>query len=198
MTDLLTLLERLKEHWREQGAPILESLQPGLGAAQMDELVAPLAISLPDEAREWWGWHNGVPAAAGRIRRRMTADHEFLSLEDAVAECLELRDIARRGGDQVQEGIFRSTWLPLAVTMSSPVVVCETAGDAHGPAPVYLLDWGGHETSHRVPAADSITEMVGYWLKGYEAGLYTYLPDAGYWYFDFDRERALLPGVRLL
>jgi cell wall assembly regulator SMI1 len=192
------MLERLKERWREQDAPILEALQPGLSDARMDELVAPLGISLPDEAREWWGWHNGVPGAAGRIKRRMTAIFEFLSLEDAVTECLELREIARSGGDQVAPGIFRPTWLPLAVTMSSPVAVCETAGDPHQPAPVYLLDWGGYESSHRVPAADSITEMVGYWLKGYEAGLYTYLPDKGRWYFDFDRERGLLPGVRLL
>jgi hypothetical protein len=50
------------------GAPIVDHLQPGLSDEQMDELTAPLGLSLPVEARRWWGWHDGVDPASARIQ----------------------------------------------------------------------------------------------------------------------------------
>ena len=56
------LLEQLAERWRRQRAPITEALSPGLDEEEMDALIAPLGLSLPVEARVWWGWHDGVAA----------------------------------------------------------------------------------------------------------------------------------------
>src|SRR4029079_2240941 len=41
--------------WRDHAAPLSGHLQPGLTSQEMDELAEPLGISLPAEARAWWG-----------------------------------------------------------------------------------------------------------------------------------------------
>jgi hypothetical protein len=58
-------IDRLVDALRQQGAPVVDLLAPGLSDRQMDELTAPLDIRLPDEARTWWGHYNGAPVRPG-------------------------------------------------------------------------------------------------------------------------------------
>ena len=58
------VLAELESRWQSQGAPIVSALRPGLSDDEMDRLTEPLGLSLPREAREWWGWHNGAPRPA--------------------------------------------------------------------------------------------------------------------------------------
>jgi len=60
------LLDRFEARLRGAGAPIVDAWAPGLTDAQIDELVRPLGIDLPKEARVWWRWHNGVDREASR------------------------------------------------------------------------------------------------------------------------------------
>jgi hypothetical protein len=53
------LLADLEAAWRSQGAEIAGLLAPGLGDEAMAALLQPLGLTLPEEARIWWGWHDG-------------------------------------------------------------------------------------------------------------------------------------------
>ena len=59
--DLLAQLER---QLRDRGAAVVDALAPGLPDDQIDELLLPIGIDLPDEARCWWHWQNGTRRGA--------------------------------------------------------------------------------------------------------------------------------------
>src|SRR4051794_27565273 len=64
-TELLT---KLAAHWRAVGAPIADHLRTGLTDTQMDEVTASIDVTLPLEARTWWGWSAGPVAGRGVVR----------------------------------------------------------------------------------------------------------------------------------
>jgi hypothetical protein len=55
------LIGRLIAALREQDVPMVDHLNPGLSEREMAALVAPLGITLPQEAAAWWGYADGVP-----------------------------------------------------------------------------------------------------------------------------------------
>ena len=62
MTTLLDrdLLDRLEARLRAAGSLIVDAWAPGLTDTQIDDLLQPLGIDLPEEARAWWRWHDGI------------------------------------------------------------------------------------------------------------------------------------------
>lgn len=81
------LLEVFESSLRAVGAPIVKHREPGLDDAAIDELIVPLDLQLPDEARVWWRWHNGtVPDTPGRERCIMPG-RDLLSPPDRVGWC---------------------------------------------------------------------------------------------------------------
>src|SRR4051812_33459285 len=73
MTDRLLdgdLLSQLEERWRSQGAAIADRLRPGLSSIEIDEVTAGSGLTLPTEAKTWWGWHDGaadLASGAGQL-----------------------------------------------------------------------------------------------------------------------------------
>jgi hypothetical protein len=62
----------------------------------MDELTDSIGITLPMEARTWWGWHDGAfPPRPGLAAAALGPQREFVPLEEAVQACVEIRDIMR-------------------------------------------------------------------------------------------------------
>ena len=47
-----------EDRLRSGGALIVDALAPGLTDAQIDELLHPAGVDLPEEARVWWRWHD--------------------------------------------------------------------------------------------------------------------------------------------
>jgi hypothetical protein len=171
-----SLLEQLESAWREQGAEIAGVLAPGLSGPEIDELVAPLGLHLPEEARLWWGWHNGVTVETAR-GWDIGPDIGFYSLAQAVAE---LDEYPLSGGNDLAP----STWLPLTHAPGGYLAL-----DSAGPvvAPVHRVDV---ETGF-LTGADSMGDLVALWIDTIEAGAWSWNP-AGYWDRDPDRapERA--------
>ena len=71
---------------------VVDHLGPGLSDAEMDALTEPVGIILPEEARVWWGWHDGTdPLKIDPIRGEQFAmlapGRIFLPLGQAVKEC---------------------------------------------------------------------------------------------------------------
>lgn len=55
------LIDRFIAALAARRAPMVPHLNPGLSEAQMAALVAPLEMVLPQEAKTWWGYADGVP-----------------------------------------------------------------------------------------------------------------------------------------
>jgi cell wall assembly regulator SMI1 len=131
------LLDALFSRWTDQGAPILDHLQPGLSEAAMNAIVASLGLALPVEARLWWGWHNGVGATAELFRDEAIGPvASFLSLEKAVdwyrQELAMAATVATTHGRDVPGHPeladpaywWEPTWLPILMPVSG-MVACD-------------------------------------------------------------------------
>jgi hypothetical protein len=53
------LLRELESRWRPKNAQVLRAMDVGLIDQQIDQLL-PAALTLPEEARLWWRWRDGV------------------------------------------------------------------------------------------------------------------------------------------
>ena len=161
----LDLLNRLEAAWRAQGAEIAGVLAPGLSNAEIDAIVAPTGLDLPDEARAWWGWHDGVSVSTPR-GWEIGPDIGIYSLRQAVAE---LQQPLGGGGEEAPV-----TWLPLAQAPGGPICV-----DCSEPqsATVHRID-----VEHGFfPGAGSMAEMVQVWLDMYDSGAWRWSRDDGRW-----------------
>ena len=85
----LALLDQFDARLRALGAAIVDMWAPGLSDDAIDALVGPIGIELPEEARVWWRWHNGVKAGAPRRERCILHERELYSLESALDGCTE-------------------------------------------------------------------------------------------------------------
>ncbi len=59
-SHLAGLLPRFEKHWRQQGAPIVERLRPGLTDADIDALMKPTGMRLSAEVHQLYRWHDGA------------------------------------------------------------------------------------------------------------------------------------------
>jgi hypothetical protein len=73
---------------------VADKLRPGLTDGQIDEFSRPMRISLPAEARRWWGWHDGAfPFTPRRGPAELGPGRPFLPLKEAVRVSMEIRGI---------------------------------------------------------------------------------------------------------
>jgi len=77
------MLEAFDERLRRAGARLADRWRPGLSDAQIDELLLPAGIDLPEEARVWWRWHDGQQVAADGTVLTL-GGRQFPSLESSV------------------------------------------------------------------------------------------------------------------
>lgn len=178
--QLLTneLVERFGERLAMLGAPAATAAEPGLPPDEAQTLVAPLNISLPLEARNWWGWRNGVSPASGRAAM-MLSRWEWLSLADAVAECKVLRAMAREVEELPYEQIWADGWLPVCREKGS--VVLDTAVRDDGPCPVRIW-WP--DAPDAPPVLPSMGELVLLWIEAIDSGVWSYDRAGDNWILD--------------
>jgi hypothetical protein len=175
----IELLDELEQRWRSQGAPVADQLQPGLSHAEMDALVAPLGLTLPDEPRVWWGWRNGARGADLGVPVGFSHD----SLQHAVERAGFQRRIAREVADDDPSSMWRWSWLPWSYDISGAALVIEASDDAHvSPVSVHLIDDGSD-----IPvSAPSMGTLVRWWLELFDLGICAYDRGADRWRRDAD------------
>jgi len=169
-----------------QGAPVADRLRPGLSDVEIDEVLGPLGIDLPEEARVWWKWHDGADPDGDRwISPRAFA---YVSLGEATLIREEVRQQAQRAGTpdapppmDEPDYWWAPSWFPLG--SSGGTVACDYSVARHEPSPIRVVDWWDEEF-HR-PKAASLGQMVSWWIDAF---------DRGAWYFD--RERGVWDGRR--
>jgi hypothetical protein len=162
------LLNSFEARLREKGVPIVEAWAPGLTDPQIDALLQPLDIDLPDEARVWWRWHNGFLFDSPQRSRQITPFRWLTALETAADEYACMRDPMRDAGDP--EGL-------LAPVGEQPSIYFHCAGAKDAPVPVYSQN---DYTDRPRLVLPSIGELVMTWISYVDRGVFATNPD-GTW-----------------
>jgi len=158
-------LERFEE--RLSGAPIAGAWAPGASDDHCDALLLPLGIDLPDEARTWWCWHNGIRADAP-VRDRPGVPRPWPISADRAAELYEELADDRRlywGLD----GLLDAFGNP-------PRIYFGCAGPRDQPVPIYVQE----DVETPTLVLPSIRALVLAWLEGLDLGVYGVDADGGF------------------
>lgn len=154
------LLSRLDARLRDGGALMAEAFAPGLTDEQIDELLLPAGITLPEEARVWCRWHNGIRKDASPNAHSF-AWRELLSLEYAV-EWYEMF----RGMNFEAWGVD-GLLCPLG---EKPRIYFDCSGPTDEPVPIYAQN---DETEAPGMVLGSIGDLVLAMLEYFELGIWT-------------------------
>jgi hypothetical protein len=183
----LAMLYAYEERLRTQGLPVGRWLKPGLTDEEMDEIVAPLGLSLPTEGRVWWGWHDGE-TVEGRDKV-IRPWRSFLSLAESVRVYRELRSMAE---ELVEPDIpplddadyrWNPTWLPITGIQLPFVIDCSVAEGE--PTPIRCIDWQDVDGFFE-PRAGSFGQMIIWWMSAIDSGAWRWNPERNQW--DIRRE----------
>jgi hypothetical protein len=177
------LLEELEKRWHDQGAPIARQLQPGLTLADMEALVAPLALALPKEAQVWWGWRNGAQRADLGVPVGFSHD----SLQQTVESAEVQRRLAGEVAPDDPTRMWNWDWLPFSYDITGAALVIEGRADSLvSPVSVHLND----EPSEIPVSAPSMAALVARWIEMLDIGACVYDRVAGRWHHDLQRVPA--------
>jgi hypothetical protein len=153
-------------------APILRRLRPGLSDDEIDALTDGLGLTVSDEARLWWRWHDGIAEPSG-LDGSFGSDWFPLSLADAVAETRRQREFANHlTPDGHRSGGWELDWLALCATASfyRLAVDCQPQVSA---SRVAYVDPGVEAVFQ-----PSLGALVGLWLRAWQDGYY-FIVDSG-------------------
>jgi hypothetical protein len=168
------LLGRFEQALDAVGAAITRSWAPGLKDAEIDALIAPHGFQLPEEARRWWRWHNGVLPGTTPPDWDLTPRRPLLDLADA----LEVYAAGRGAWLQLYGVDHR--WLEPVGDRPSVYFACAVGPE--DPVPVYIQQ----DIEEPIQALPSIGELVKTWTDLIDTGVFT--TDAqGSWEWDFDK-----------
>lgn len=150
MSRLLTqeICDRLEAVLISKGLPVLDSLNPGLSDEQIDAIVAPTSLLLPEEVRVWWRWRNGSFHRPGG-RSEIFPDRELLTLEESVDRWSDLADIDH----------YKAR-LVLLSERSVVTVRCVSEGDVAAP-----VDRAHDHSCQFEQVRDSLGELVLTWIS---------------------------------
>lgn len=153
----------------------------------MDDLVAPLGISLPEEARTWWGWHDGVEETA--LQHTIGPHWAFGSLSQAVEDTLMMREVAA-DPDLAGENIWRDSYL--CVALGEAYIVGDTSVGRDQPMPIRLVDTNDQRYPED-PDLPSLGALIRAWTESIRTARWTFDPGSGYW--DADDAADFMTGI---
>lgn len=155
MTTVLDreLLDKFEARLRGVGALIVDAWAPGLTDAEIDSLLLPLDVDLPEEARVWWRWHNGWRPDSSQLARAIIPGRWLTSLQVAAQEYEDFRDPMRDAGDP--EGL-------VSPVGRKPTLYFHCSGPRDVPVPIYSRN---DYTDPPRLVLPSIGELVLTWIS---------------------------------
>jgi hypothetical protein len=159
------LLDEFLGELRRLGAPAAETLAPGLSDAEIDALLLPLGIDLPDEARVWWRWRNGTDPSAP-AGRTLFGDRHFLSLQQNL---VTYEDVNATWEDDGYGKLLK----PVG---QRPSIFFDCRGARTAPVPVLWAE----DIDPPEPFAPSIGSLIRRWVEVLRSGEITVGED-GIW-----------------
>jgi hypothetical protein len=159
---LASELERLVAHLRGLNRPVIQFLQPGIDAGEVD---AELGLHAPASVADWFRWCNGVAGFRGQIQDDVNVipGYNPLSIEEAV------RMMSSYAGDPV----LGASWVPILGSASADIYAAVWSSDQEARVASVLV---GEATEIEF---SSIEQMVAVFNGCYEDGVF-YIDDQGY------------------
>jgi cell wall assembly regulator SMI1 len=176
-------LVRLQAAWRAQGAPIADSLAPGLSDSELDAATTEAGLDLPGDLRRWWGWHNGAVDGVDSLGAAVGVTWYLLSLPEAINERAtrlswnDTPDFPDDEGDW--EGQWAPWWLPVVKFDAACLFADLRAAAADGSVPVHV--WSEVPDDVFSVIAPDWGVVVRGWAEGIEQGHFRYSTADGQW-----------------
>jgi hypothetical protein len=167
---------------RAQGAPVVSHLRPGLSDGAIDEILAPVGLSFPEEARIWFRYRDGVDRSVPTAHLRLAHLFWWAPLAECCAEYTRIRTIVR----EFESDDLGSAWPPFCFpfVVGGSTMAIDIAGTST--APVHVLDLHDWENELRAPAYSTLGELVEAWTLALNAGGLGWDADKQ-WFFADDR-----------
>jgi hypothetical protein len=185
----LEMLHKYDARLCETGVPVDDWARPGLSEREMDEMLAPLGLTLPAEARLWWMWRNGEEESAER--RLWRPWRRGLSLDGAIAQYrlsrLVAKNSAEKWDDKERDDIWHPAWFPIVQGDGAPVTVIDCSVPKGAPTPITFVDWEALHTP-TLPSARSLGEMISWWIDALSRGGWSFDAATGKWAEDVERQ----------
>jgi len=174
--DQLFELERLLI---EQEAPLIHRFEPPATDAALAVVESHLGLALPDELRQWWGWHDGTNVQRHELAAECSIGPTFdlLSSAEAVETSRSLRGEAEEEAPDDPDSLWGSSWIAIG---SQGRVACECNIAVDAPVPVLDVDY--HKAAY--PGAvvcHSLGRMVRWWIEALESGAWCYDGERSRW-----------------
>jgi hypothetical protein len=154
------LLASLEQRWRAAGALYLDEMAPGLTDEEINAIAAPLGFGLPEEARQWYRWHNGSS------QHYVTPSRVMTPLAEDVERTLMLQE---------QAPSWQAGWL--RAMDESPWVAFDCRPTSNDTVPVWHYDPVDHPTR---AVFQSIGDMVTLWIEILDNGIWTWSVEKGW------------------
>lgn len=172
-------LDRLERVWRRLDAPVLQYLRPGLADVEIDRLIVSTGLTLPDELRMWWRWHDGSnDPGTDSVGEREIGPGGWLHL--SLQEAIDLyhyhdnffSEMATNGSLEEANLTWRKGLFPFSHAVARPndVLAAQTLVDKNAVAPVLLRTFMGIEPGR---GADSVGQAIQTWVDLLESGRYS-------------------------
>jgi hypothetical protein len=174
MTEVSDRFDALIDALTHVGSPIGRFLRPGLPAGALNDALASLQLAPPSELIDWFGLQDGPDddgyqqAEPGGSPLEVFPGVRPLSLDEAVALCLDMRRSVEELGEDAEQ-FWRSDWFPIAYGPGSTFAVPCPANTTNDPAAVWRsLSHPGPSETGRVTA--SLADLIGRWTAEIRAG----------------------------
>ena len=178
-------LERLERCWRDENPDLVDRLRPGLSSAELDAILDSFDYFVPDELREWWGWHNGLEGD-----QYITEDLQFVRAEDSVAHThyagALIREVAGRNDLQQDERYAREVmakgWPDAHLAIFGGGSSQIYGADCTEPRTEALIRWYSyHDDPHCRLVAHSLREPIARLCDLYDRRLVRWDPQSQVW-----------------
>jgi hypothetical protein len=167
------LLKQYEFELGRQSPAIVDAMQPGLPAAQIEDEIGALGLTPPREAIVWWRWRNGF-----RPMVRHGLKHAQLRFEDSIK-------FYRRAtlGTAVEE--WNPNWLRIAGGGNEgDAISCAEMAAAPLVRSVSTFDLGTQDDEEPLRQVVSLCTPVTWWLLAIAKGWDYWNPITGLWSWD--------------
>jgi cell wall assembly regulator SMI1 len=166
---LTAALQALERAWLAGGMPHTDWLAPGLDPVEAERLLRSNGFGAPDEALDWFAWHNGTTANTEQVRPVLgPSGLEPLSLEACFAERSRIAGVARQSEaegavlDEDEGRLWEDGWLPVGRDVGGTLLTLDLAGTEGGQVPVRRVDFW--DVDMKKVRAKSLAEVVEFWV----------------------------------
>jgi len=87
--------------------------------------------------------------------------------------------ITRDRGNSAGDSLWRSTWLPVAAQAHGGLCVVDCADPGATASPVNYVEWPGGDDADDPPRAQSLGEVVSWWIEAFDDGSFFLDPTLG-------------------